>query len=340
MALSNIIPQREVLIPETKYAIMTFFQDLGNISRLVPGASVPRQSLEVPYLIMDQDLSNIDTERAEGADPKVIQTSISYAPIRLIPHALKERIDMDRENQNITLNGDLSYIYVVNNLVHALSSSIHKALLTNINDPANYDGVGVGEQPVVTQWINPAATPKADFKLCLNMFRKRQGAEPSTIAISRDVLDALELTTEWLTYWNNKTVAGITMENRLSEYFNYRGEWVILDTYRGINNNFTYYYSGVFLMATVEAAGSGQLIGDIVANRSAMRFYFLDQNADERNPEVRARWNVDGLGITDRQIIRIWDWYPTPYIHEIHSECKWGLHVPNKYGLAKLTNLL
>ena len=336
--MPDIIPLQDVMITQSNRAIATMFRDLGNIFDVSPPGVLDDMNVEVPYFTRNVDLSKVETLRGIGAPPQEFKPDFNFAKIKLKNHAIMVPIDKSELPLLYKIKSS-SYSYIVDYIVEALMNSMHNSLKTELEDTNNYDGVA-GEMNPAVQWSTLAtATPRVDMNALKVLFRARQGAEPSSFLISRDVIDQLIATTDWINWWDKRAIP-TTEKEQLEKYFSIDNV-IEFDKYKGINGSFTNYYAKTAVLATVDPVGRGEVIGDIIANRSAIRFYFLDQNSPqvEYSEDARQRWS--GQGLLNRLLIKIWSkWDQYGYSKNIHGTCDWNICVANKYGLARFTNVI
>lgn len=332
------------LITESNKAIATMFRDGKDIFDVFPAASLPSRNVEVPKFVRYYDLSKVDTRRAAGASPKQIRPRFEFESITLNNHTISVPIDSIEMGKMQAL-GTAGYAHIINDEVDALMYDVHKAAAAELSDTTNYDS-GTFEYDIdssSTEWGTTAtATPKADFDELLKLFNGRQGGEPTTLIISKDVALKLKNTDAWSTYWDNKTYPA-TEEAAIARFFEVPDIYVkILNKYKGVDGSYTNYYDQTFVLATIDQVGEGELIGNITANRSAIRFYFLDQkdtSASGLFTENMVRtWAQQG--IRNELLIKMWEtvgnFNLTKYILGMTD---WNIHVSNPNGLARFVNI-
>lgn len=332
----------EVLVAESARAISTLFRDMGNIFELAVPASVDKTDIEVPVFRRATDLSAVSTARASGADPKLINTKFYFEPIRLQDHTLGEMLDKQDLPRMNNLLESAGYSFIINELTEALMNGIHNEISTILATDANFSAgnsvYNVNGSSV--EWQNTAtAVPRTDVKELKSLYRAAQGAEPNYGVISRDVLDILILTDEWINYWDKIPMPESEIE-QLKKYFSVPN-FLILDKYKGINGSFTSYYDEIFLLTYIEPAQRGELIGNIVANRSALRVYFLDQNSaynQDSDPSVEREWMAMNVGLP--MLMKFWmKWDQYAIKKNIIGNVNYKVHVANQYAMAKLKNI-
>lgn len=331
----------EVLVAESARSISTLFRDMGNIFDLSVPASLDKTDVEVPVFRRATDLSAVSTARASGADPQIITTKFYFEPVRLQDHSLVETLDKQDLPRLNNLLESAGYSFIINELTEGLMNGIHNEVSSIIADDTNFSEgnsiVDVNGSSV--EWGTGAtAVPRTDAKNLKALYRTAQGAEPNYGVISRDVLDVLVLTDDWIDYWE-KIPMPITEIEQLKKYFSVPN-FLILDKYKGVNGSFTSYYSGVFMFTYIEPAQRGELIGNIVANRSALRIYFLDQNAGgiDRDPNIEREWSAMNVNLP--MLIKFWmKWDQFGLKKNIIGNLNYKVHVANQYALSKLTNI-
>lgn len=340
MATLNL---EEVLVTETARAISTMFRDMGNIFQFVVPASVDSTDIQVPLFKRATDLSLVNTARASGADPQTIASKFYFESISLEDHSLVEKIDRQDIPRMNKLIGTAGYDFIINELIEALMNGIHNGVSDIISTAANFsDGNSIIDLSAGghVQWSTVAtAVPRADSNELKELYRAAQGAEPNYLVISRDVLDTLTITDDWIGYWD-KIQMPETEEEQLKKYFSIPNV-LLLGKYKGINGSFTNYYTQVFIYTYIEPPRSGELIGNIVANRSALRIYFLDQNSsnvENQDPSLINQWTAMNVDLP--MLIKLWtksDQYGLQRL--IVSDAMYKVHVANKYALAKFTDI-
>lgn len=337
MATLNI---EEVLVTESARAISTMFRDMGNIFDFAVPASVSSSDVQVPLFKRATDLSLVNTARASGADPQTISSKLYFETIYLEDHSLVEKIDKQDMPRMRKLIGNAGYDFIVNELTEALMNGIHNDVSTIITTAANFSG---GSSIIdlsgggYVQWSTGAtAVPKTNSNELKDLYRTAQGAEPNYLVISRDVIDVLMTTDDWIAYWDKIPMPEIETE-QLKKYFSIPNV-LILDKYKGVNGSFTSYYTDVFILTYIEPANRGELIGDIVANRSALRIYFLDQEMESQDPAIIDQWTAMNVGLP--MLIKLWTKYDQYSLQQlIISNSMYKVHVANQYALAKLENI-
>jgi hypothetical protein len=335
----------EVLIPLTNRAIATLFREMGEIFTIAVPSVLDDVGVQVPKFTRGLDLSKVDTLRADGAPPQEIRSDFKFGDIELKNHALFEPID---RNRLIRLNKiqRSSESYIVNNLTDGLMYNMHAALSAEIFNDDNYDDgtatyYGIHALAGGREWDQAAGTnPPDDIKTLKTIYRTRQGTNPRYLVMSQDVIDLLQANHHYMAYWSDKVEPEIT-EVAIAKYLKVP-EVINLSTLAGIDGNYTDFYTDVCMFATIEPVGNGIYLGDIIGNRSAFRFYFLDQNSTkiQIDPNSRTKPTPAEAIYNNRLILKFWEkWNEHGFAKNVYATCDWSLDVANKWGLARIDNL-
>jgi hypothetical protein len=330
-----------ILKAESKKAIQTFFRDSGDLTKMAVPAKLINPAVKVPKFTRDYDYSAGSKLRAPGAKPKQIRTSFKFHNIELVESAISQPIDI-QDRQNLYMLGQQSITaFAIQNLVEGLVLDMHESLST-IYDTDSYFSVLDLTAAGSTKWDQAGATPRTDFDTLLGQFLTRLGKNPNTIIISRDIVSAIKSNvTDWTNFWANHPMPD-RPEDQLRKYFglNLVDQVIIPSTYKGTDGAYSEFYSNLFILTYIEPAGQGQVIGDLTANRSPIRMYFLDQLYDYMQPNPSNK-SKGFISMPEGLLIKLWQYEDNGgYMSNIDAKCNWSLDVTNPYALTKIKNIL
>jgi hypothetical protein len=330
----------KILKAESKKAIATLFRDSGDLTRMAIPAKLTSPNVQVPKFTRKYDYSLGNSLRGPGAKPVEIMSNFEFESIMLRERAVSQPVDI-QDIQNLNMIGQsVISAHVINNLVEVLTYDMHKELVSVYQDDTNFavlDLTVAGS----TKWDVAGATPRADFDTALGLYRARFGRDPNTLIISRDIISSVKnVVTDWTTFWQLNALPD-GEEDQLRKYFggNLVQNVIIPKVYKGTDGSYQDFYTETFVLAYIEPSNQGAVIGDITANRSPIRLYFLDQSYDfmDSNSNNKSKGfvsNEEGL------LIKMWE-YPTEggYMKKIDAKCNWKMHVANPYALTKIKNM-
>lgn len=331
-----------ILRAESKKAIATFFRDSGDLTRIAIPAKLTNPNVKVPKFTRAYDYSaGASSLRPPGSKPIQIRTSFNFDDISLKERAVTQPVDI-QDRQNLYMLGQESITaFVIQNLVEALVYDMHNELSGVFADDTYFSVLDLTVAGS-TKWDQAAATPRADFDTLLGNFRTRLGKDPNTIIISRDVVSAIKSNvTDWTNFWADHPIPD-SDEDQMRKYFGHNlvDNVIIPATYKGTDGAYSDFYSDLFILTYIEPAGRGQVIGDITANRSPIRMYFLDQAYDYMNPNpsnTSRGFVSNDVGL----LIKLWEYDdPGGYMSNIDAKCNWAIDVANQYALTKIKNIL